>query len=134
LIDNLGEALDQFQLKTSMQRLDDLHKEGAMLARVFRDQNGAKYAVTFKRDWYKNFGFHFKQQGAKGWGQITSLVLLNYCQENNIKYLVAVMPQGIAYFIEAAAFLKYYKDYATDVTHLKGEVACPIAMWKRLYP
>lgn len=117
-----------------MQPLKPIHKSGVHIATVYRDYEGRRYCVTYKRDWYRSFSLHFPYVPDKGYGQITSLNLLLYCQKNGIGKLVAVMPQGVAYVIDIDTFLSYYQRYKTDVPHLPGEVASPARLWTRLYP
>ena len=135
-IDNLDEALRDFQNKTGFRRIRFLYKKDIKLGAVFMrpEKPFEKYAVTFKRDWYKDFGFHFPKCPDRGRGQITSLNLLLYCEKEHIAYVVAVMPNGVAYKIVALEFLNYYRQHHTSVLHLPGEVASPIKMWIRLYP
>lgn len=134
-VNTLKEALKQFQHWTGMSKIRDLHKSGAHVAGVFYDVFSVeKFCVTLKKEWYNNFSTHFPDVPEKGFGQITSLTLLLYCEQAGIAWLVAVMPQGVAYKIDVAAFLRYYFKYRTDVPHLRGEVASPIKMWTRLYP
>lgn len=113
------------------------------VAAIYLNPNtGERYAVTFKREWYHRFGRDFAcaRIAEKGWGQIGSRDLLVYCVETGVKFLVAVMPRGEAYVIEANEFLDYADEFKTDVSktpgkaHLVGEVACPIRMWRRFYP
>lgn len=93
-----------------------------------------RYCVTFKRGWYQNFGFHFPKCPDRGYGQIASLNLLRFCRKEGIAWIVAVMPEGVAYKIDVADFLGYYEEHRTDVPHLPGEVAAPIRMWQRMFP
>lgn len=111
------------------------------VAAVFQDpETRERYAVTFKRDWYHNFSRDFPIVPEHGWGQISSRDLLVYCRESGVRFLVAVMPRGVAYVIDVSEFLRYADTFKTDVdltpgkAHLVGEVACPIRMWRRFYP
>lgn len=135
-ISDLNSAIKHFVRWTGFSPELKLYKTGSHIATIFRrpEPPYEQYCVTFKREWYKNFGYHFPQCPEKDWGQITSLNLLRTCERQHIAWLVAVMTDGIAYKIEVLAFLKYYEENGTDVPHLPGEVACPIRMWQRMFP
>lgn len=136
VLTDLPAALKYFVHWTGFHREWKLYKSGRHVATVFRRPYPPheKCCVTLKRDWYKNFSFHFPQCPEKGWGQITSLKLLRCCEQQGISWLVAVMPNGVGYKIEVSEFLRYYEQYKTEVPHLPGEVAAPIKMWKRMFP
>lgn len=110
-----------------------------------------KYAVTLKREWYDSFGYHFPEVPDRGRGQIASLTLLQWCEQEGIPNLVAVVQivdkktkkviGAVGYVVDISELLRYYYQYDTDMGKvaayeepLVGEVACPIRMWTRIYP
>lgn len=140
-VDDLRSACLQFQRWTGTKKMFTVYKSGSPIAEVYRKPfTSDKFCVTLKREWYRNFSRDFPHVPDKGWGQITSLKLLLFCEQEGINNLVAVMPDGVGYVCDVGEFLRYYYEHHTDVEaapgheHLEGEVASPITMWKRLYP
>jgi hypothetical protein len=93
-------------------------------------ESGKKYCVCYKRDYYKNFQYHFPNLGKVGWGQIANKDLLLGCLGEGAKY-ISVMPDGKIYAIEPSFWLSYYERFHTDVPHLKGEIAIPLKFFTR---
>lgn len=148
---SLPEALTQFGHYTGYKKLDVMKMHGKALTGIFQNpETNERYAVTLKREWYKSFSYHFPEVPDKGLGQITSLKLLEWCERGGVPNLVAVVQIedeneviiGVrGYVCDVTEFLRYYHKYDTDMgkisayhPRLVGEVACPIRMWKRLYP
>jgi len=124
IIANLKDAMQHFEnnLKENVIRRD-LYQYHAM----FRTSRN-KYFITFKRDYYKSFQYHFNNND--GWGQISNKELVQKCiQEEAI--FVMVMPDSKIYYIDPVEFMDYYKKNKTDVPHLEGEIACPLKMFSR---
>lgn len=116
-------------------------EKSKLLAGMFLDPaTDELYVVTFKREWYENFSFDFPSSPQKGYGQIASLALLQYCVDQQCDNIVAVMPNGTAYCASVQSCINFYNEHHTDVSktrgkaHMAGEVASPIQFWKRIYP
>lgn len=137
---SLKDAADEFRRRTGFRHTHNLNymktedEESRWVATVFTDPaTGHQYAVTFKREWYGAFGRHFREKKVpRGWGQASSKELVEHCLQKGVRYIVAVMPSGRFYRIEAQDFWDFYLAHGTDIPHLEGEIACPAKMWKRM--
>ncbi|MCJ7816554.1 MAG: hypothetical protein MUP55_01730 [Candidatus Aenigmarchaeota archaeon] len=100
---------------------------------------GESYLAMFKREYYKNFKYHFphckKPTGTDyGWAQIMSLSLLKLALMRNVKEIVFITPDAKAYACTPADFMSFYKQHTTNVPHLAGEVAMPLDNFRRVQP
>lgn len=91
---------------------------------------GKKYCLCFKKEYYKNFQYHFPSLGKVGWGQIANKELLERCKKENYIY-IAVMPDGKIYEIKPSLWLEYYRRFQTEIPHIKGEIAIPLKLFRR---
>jgi hypothetical protein len=128
MISNLTDAIN---LVISMLKNKVIENRNDRYCNFIKDENGVKLCVCFKRDYYKNFQFHFPKVGYVGYGQVANKHLLEYCDENGYEYIM-VMPDGKVYRISPRSWLDYYKVYKTDVPHLDGEIAIPLKMLRRM--
>lgn len=153
-VSSLKEAFRHFVNYTGAKYCGEIRFEGVILAKVYRwnrlkprhiekqslddfmvyDKSEDLYCVTFKREWMHSFKHYFSHTPDKTWGQIASLNLLLSLARDEVKYLVAIMRDGVAYAVNVKMFLDYVYRYKTDVPYLPGEVACPAKMWIRLFP
>jgi len=132
MIDSLEEAGNLFK---SILKSNDFHivSERMGIGEFIKaEKNGVifNYCVCFKREYYKNFQYHFPALGKVGWGQIANKDLLKECEESDYAYVI-VMPDEKIYVIKAGFWLDYYDKFKTDVPHLKGEIAIPMKFLKK---
>jgi len=135
MIDSLDQAVWRFKnsMPPCMQVVSEEQKND--YARIVNTTGGG-FCITLKRDFYKSFKTHFKDRpeiAKEGWGQVANKRLIAFCANYGLTF-VAVMPDAKIYAIDAKEFIKYYLKHKTDVPHLEGEIACPLHMFRRLYP
>ena len=140
---NLRNACDLFHKFTGAKPfgrvfLSGRGKEG-LVARLFKDKTGKEFCVVFKREFYRDFGSHFKSlpSNCQGYGQIVSHEMLKRLNDLSIDNLVVVMPQDngyVGYIASIKRILDFYAKYQTDVPHLEGEIAFPSGFLVRYFP
>ena len=131
-ISSSGEAIARLQQILPGMIIKDKIDVGTVI-----EHNTGRYFVMFKREYYRNFKYHFpelKKDNDKsfGWAQIMSMSLLNWACSNNIAWIVFITPDGKAYRCSAQKFKDYVELYGTEVPHLKGEVAMPLDYFDNL--
>lgn len=128
MIDSFDQAIEVFgKILNEPFTLLDKENRNFGYAYFVMTESGKKYCMTYKRFYYKNFGYHFNNQ--EGWGQVANKDLISYCVLLGIDF-VMVMPDSKIYIIDSKVFYDYYKEHKTDVPHLDGEIACPLRLFK----
>ena len=135
MIDGIGSALAHCQSIMPGSKLG-LRLNEVAYEMIYNDE---KYLVMFKREYYKNFKYHFqhiKKSNGKsyGWAQIMSRSLLDYAckQSSDVDWILFITPDGKAYKCPPLLFKKFSEKYDTEVPHLQGEVALPLDMFDAL--
>jgi hypothetical protein len=127
MIDGLSEAGKHF-----------VQNKNAKFNRVVNDStlsyslDGVEWWLQFKRDFYRNFGFHFREKGLSGYGEIISYSILKAAVDSGVSNMVVVLPDGAIYQYSPNEVLEFVERNDTVVPHLPEEVAFPIKMLVRV--
>ena len=87
------------------------------------------FCVTFKRAYYRNFHKHFP--GSCDVGITANQELIEKCIKNGLTF-VAVMGDGNIFSIDPQKFLSYAYRHRRFVPHLRGEIAGPRRIFRRI--
>jgi hypothetical protein len=132
-VESLREALEVFKYRVDATKLDDVVLGGIRVGALFRrDSDDEKYMVTFKRDFYYHFSKHFMHVKEQGYGVLSNVKLVYWAALEGIN-IAAIFPDGRCYWVDGMEFYKYYEENETECPHVKGEIASPLSMWKRLF-
>ena len=131
-INSLGEAVAFVMSKLHCASIKETWS-GIAVVITFQGEN---YLVTYKRDYYRNFKYHFpncKQPDGTdyGWAQVMNKILIDRACEDYISFMVFVMPNKKAYKIKPTVFKEFIMKHNTEVPHLKGEMSIPLQYFER---
>lgn len=132
-VESLREAIQVFKYKVDATKLRDIQLEGKRVAALFRrDSDSVTFVVMFKREFYIHFSKHFMHVPDEGYGVLGNHKLVHWAAMDGHR-IVAMFPDGRAYWIDAMEFIKYYEEYETECPKLPGEIATPLSHWARLF-
>jgi hypothetical protein len=133
-INSIGEAVALLQINMPNVKIESKLEFGYFMLNDYE-----RYFLMYKREYYKNFKYHFpdvkKPDGKSyGWAQVMNKQVLDYIlkKKQNVTWLLFATTDAKIYKCTPQNFYNFVTKYNTEVPHLKGEVAVPLDLFERL--